>query len=85
MSYDIKGYVSVRNNEEKRNGIFSATTLKMPYGATVQIPHMVLDVVEKMEEIDGSELKITFYIRKSEKIGYNGIIKNWKEIQKRKV
>lgn len=35
MSYDIKGYVSVRNNEEKRNGIFSATTLKMPYGATV--------------------------------------------------
>ena len=50
MSYDIKGYVSVRNNEEKRNGIFSATTLKMPYGATVQIPHMVLDAVEKMEE-----------------------------------
>lgn len=47
MSYDIKGYVSVRNNEEKRNGIFSATTLKMPYGATVQIPHMVLDAVEK--------------------------------------
>ncbi len=57
----------------------------MPYGATVQIPHMVLDAVEKMEEIDGSELKITFYIRKSEKIGYNGVIKNWKEIQKRKV
>jgi hypothetical protein len=45
---------------------------------------MVLDAVEKMEEIDGSELKITFYIRKSEKIGYNGVIKNWKEIQKRK-
>ena len=85
MSYDIKAYVSVRNNEEKRNGIFSATTLKMPYGATVQIPHMVLEAVEKMEEIDGSELKITFYIRKLEKMGYNGVIKNWKEIQKRQV
>lgn len=85
MSYDIKAYVSVRNNEEKRNAVFSASTLKMPYGACVQVPAMILDAVEKMEEIEGSDLKITLYIKKSDKFAFNGVEQKWKEIEKRKV